>query len=53
MVAATKRLLSPHDHAALDQQLDAEARSFLARAEGQDFPEGVRAFVEKRAPRFE
>ena len=53
MVAATKRLLSPHDQAALDQQLDAEARSFLARAEGPDFPEGVRAFLEKRPAQFE
>lgn len=53
MAAATKRLLSAHDHAALDQQLDAEARSFLARVEGPDFPEGVRAFIEKRSPTFE
>ena len=53
MAAATKRLLSAHEQAALDQQLDAEARSFLARAEGPDFPEGVRAFIEKRPARFE
>jgi 2-(1,2-epoxy-1,2-dihydrophenyl)acetyl-CoA isomerase len=53
MAAATKRLLSANEHAALDQQLDAEARSFLARAEGPDFPEGVRAFIEKRSANFE
>ena len=50
--ANTKRLLGASGHASLDQQLQAEAEAFAACAAGDDFAEGVTAFVEKRAPVF-
>jgi 2-(1,2-epoxy-1,2-dihydrophenyl)acetyl-CoA isomerase len=34
-------------------QLDAEKEAFAASIQTRDFAEGVRAFLEKRAPRFE
>jgi len=37
----------------LSEQLDAEARSFAACAAGDDFAEGIGAFLAKRAPRFD
>ncbi len=36
----------------LESQLQAEAESFAEYALREDFKEGVRAFVDKRAPRF-
>jgi 2-(1,2-epoxy-1,2-dihydrophenyl)acetyl-CoA isomerase len=47
-----KRLLRQSLSQSLSGQLDAEAASFGACAATSDFVEGVRAFLEKRAPHF-
>ena len=48
-----KRLLRESLSQSLSEQLAAEAKSFGACAATGDFAEGVRAFLEKRAPRFD
>lgn len=48
----TKRLLGRSGLKTLESQLQAEAESFAECALREDFKEGVRAFVDKRAPRF-
>jgi 2-(1,2-epoxy-1,2-dihydrophenyl)acetyl-CoA isomerase len=48
----TKRLLHDSPLQTLPAQLQAEAESFADCAVTQDFKEGVRAFVEKRAAKF-
>jgi 2-(1,2-epoxy-1,2-dihydrophenyl)acetyl-CoA isomerase len=48
----TKRLVRASSGRSLSEQLDAEAASFVACVAGDDFVEGVTAFLEKRAPRF-
>lgn len=50
--AATKRLLRESDHNSLEAQLALEARTIIAQSRSAEGHEGVRAFVEKRAPRF-
>ena len=50
--ANTKRLLGRSLTSSLEAQLQAEAESFADCAASEDFAEGVRAFVEKRKPRF-
>ncbi len=47
-----KALLASAETAPLQSQLDAEASAFAACATTPDFAEGVRAFLEKRAPKF-
>jgi 2-(1,2-epoxy-1,2-dihydrophenyl)acetyl-CoA isomerase len=47
-----KRLLRQSLSQPLSVQLDAEAKSFGVCAASTDFVEGVRAFLEKRPPRF-
>jgi 2-(1,2-epoxy-1,2-dihydrophenyl)acetyl-CoA isomerase len=49
----TKRLVRASLDRTLSEQLDAEAQSFAACAGSDDFAEGLRAFFEKRAPRFD
>jgi len=49
---ATKRLLNRSLASTLEAQLQAEAESFAACSATEDFKEGIRAFVEKRQPRF-
>lgn len=48
----TKRLLNRSLASTLEAQLQAECESFADCAASDDFAEGVRAFVEKRKPRF-
>ncbi len=49
---ATKRLLSQHAHHHLDEEIEAAiAANVEARTTG-DFKEGVRSFLEKRAPKW-
>ncbi|MFI4988026.1 MAG: enoyl-CoA hydratase/isomerase family protein [Alphaproteobacteria bacterium] len=48
----TKRLMNRSLASTLADQLQAEAESFADCGAGEDFAEGVRAFVEKRKPRF-
>jgi 2-(1,2-epoxy-1,2-dihydrophenyl)acetyl-CoA isomerase len=50
--AATKRLLQQSLNTSFESQLEAEAEAFAGCAATDDFAEGVRAFVEKRPPRF-
>ena len=51
-LARTKQLLQASAARDLDAQLAAEAEAFLAGVAGAEFEEGVRAFIEKRPPRF-
>jgi 2-(1,2-epoxy-1,2-dihydrophenyl)acetyl-CoA isomerase len=51
-VGMTKRLFDHADTATLEEQLEWEAELQTAAAEGEDFREGVAAFLEKRPPRF-
>ena len=48
----TRRLVRGAASASLAEQLQAEAVSFGQCAADEDFPEGIRAFLDKRAPRF-
>jgi 2-(1,2-epoxy-1,2-dihydrophenyl)acetyl-CoA isomerase len=50
--AATKRLLQQSIDTSFESQLQAEADAFAGCAATDDFGEGVRAFIEKRPPRF-
>ena len=47
-----KRLIRESAQRDLRGQLDAEAESFLVCAGTSDFAEGLKAFTEKRTPRF-
>jgi len=47
-----KRLLRQSLDRTLSEQLHAEAQSFAQCAATDEFAEGVRAFIEKRKPRF-
>jgi 2-(1,2-epoxy-1,2-dihydrophenyl)acetyl-CoA isomerase len=51
-VALTKRALNASGHHSLEQQLALEAELQGQAAETEDFQEGLKAFVEKRNPRF-
>jgi len=48
----TKRLINESLNHSLAEQLQAEQDCFAASAVGPDFAEGVRAFVDKRKPKF-
>ncbi len=50
--ARTKALINSAFDSTLEQQLDLEIKSFAECATGNDFKEGVTAFVEKRKPVF-
>ena len=51
-VASVKELVAQAPRRTLVEQLAAERDHFLANLFGADGGEGLRAFVEKRAPRF-
>src|SRR3954469_179180 len=51
-IGMTKRLFDHADTASLDEQLEMEAQLQASAAAGEDFREGVAAFLEKRAPNF-
>ncbi|MCB1760457.1 MAG: enoyl-CoA hydratase/isomerase family protein [Gammaproteobacteria bacterium] len=51
-LAGVKRLLNASLENSLSQQLALERHSFVACALGEDFREGIDAFVEKRAPDY-
>jgi methylglutaconyl-CoA hydratase len=48
----TKRLLSEHARAELDEQIEAAERENAAIRESKNFREGVTSFLEKRKPRW-
>ncbi|NMM26252.1 MAG: enoyl-CoA hydratase [Glaciimonas sp.] len=50
--ASIKRLINFSFERTLPEHLQAEAAAFLAASDTDDFAEGVRAFLEKRPPRF-
>jgi 2-(1,2-epoxy-1,2-dihydrophenyl)acetyl-CoA isomerase len=49
----TKRLFDHAENGTLDEQLALEAQLQSAATQTEDFREGVTAFLEKRAPKFE
>lgn len=51
--ARIKSLIDHASHRTLEQQLEAERDSIYTAGESADGKEGVRAFIEKRAPKFE
>src|SRR4051795_4200181 len=51
-IGMTKRLFDHADTATLEEQLDMEAQLQAVAAQGDDFKEGVAAFLEKRDPKF-
>ncbi|CDM66964.1 enoyl-CoA hydratase/isomerase family protein [Pyrinomonas methylaliphatogenes] len=52
VITAAKHAVYMSDHATLDQMLQYELESQLRCFQTQDAREGVRAFLERRAPRF-
>jgi 2-(1,2-epoxy-1,2-dihydrophenyl)acetyl-CoA isomerase len=51
-LAHTKRLINNSLEATVETQLERETESFATCTATEDFPEGITAFLEKRAPRF-
>lgn len=48
----SKRLIANAFHASLEEQMALERRGAVEAARGAELPEGIRAFREKRAPKF-
>src|SRR5580704_869799 len=51
-LANTKRLLTKHAHAELDEQIEAAVRENAAIRATADFREGISSFLEKRKPKW-
>src|SRR5258708_7404539 len=51
-IGMMKRLFDHADGASLDEQLEYEAQLQAVATKGEDFAEGVTAFIEKRPPKF-
>ena len=51
-MSGAKRLISTSMSRTMSEQLYAEAESFSSCASADDFPEGIRAFIEKRPAKF-
>jgi 2-(1,2-epoxy-1,2-dihydrophenyl)acetyl-CoA isomerase len=52
-IGRVRRLMRQSFDASLTEQLDAERAAFEASTTDHDFDEGLRAFIAKRAPKFE
>lgn len=52
-IGRAKRLLCMSDHASLETQMENEVKLVALSSQTADFREGMRAFVEKRAPAFD